>query len=51
MPAVDWRAVLKTVEAQVTGSEHFGHHDDLSGVHRNGKRHLNCFLIFLLQIR
>jgi len=33
-PALDWRAVFKTVEAHVRGGQHLCQHDDLSGVHR-----------------
>ena len=28
-----WRAVLKTIKAQVSRGEHLGQHDDLTGVH------------------
>ena len=48
-PALNWRSGFKTVEAQVGGGQHFGEHDDLAGVHRNGKRSTNRFLIFCLQ--
>ena len=29
-----WGAVFKTIEAQIFVREHFGQHDDLTGVHR-----------------
>ena len=43
---MDRRAVFKTVEAQVAGGQHLGEHDDLPGVHCDGKRNLNRFPIF-----
>ena len=48
---MDQRAVFKTVEAQVGGDQHLGQHDDLAGVHRNGKRANNRFPLFCLQTR
>lgn len=47
MPAMHWGAVFETVEAQVAGGQHLRHHDDLTSVHRIGKRHLNRFPIFV----
>jgi hypothetical protein len=46
-----WRAVFKTVEAQIFLREYFGQHDDLTSVHRIGKRNMNRFPIFCLQTR
>jgi hypothetical protein len=49
MPAVDRDIVFKLIEAQIRSGEHFGQHDDLAGVHRNGKRHHNRFPFLFLQ--
>ena len=47
----DWDAGVELIEAQVCGGHHLCQHDDLSGVHRNGKRNHNRFPIFCLQTR
>ena len=44
MPSLDGNIGVEIVEAQIAGGEHFGQHDDLPGMHRNGKRNLNRFL-------
>jgi hypothetical protein len=50
MPGFDGKPVLEFVEAEVGGGEHFGQHDYLTGVHRNGKRNLNRFPIFVSRL-
>jgi len=39
----------EVVEAHVAAGEHFGQHDDLTGMHRKGKRNLNSFPFLCLQ--
>lgn len=51
MPGFNRCFVFKIVKTKIRGGEHLGQHDDLTGVHRNGKRNLNRFPIFCLQIR
>lgn len=48
IPALRRHIAFKIIEAQVGGGEHLGQHDDLAGVHRDGKRNLNRFHIFCL---
>jgi hypothetical protein len=48
-PALDGYVGLELVEAQVGGGHHFCQHDDLAGVHRNGKRNHNRFPFICLQ--
>ena len=47
LPAVAWVFAGEVVKAHVTAREHFGQHDDLSGMHRNGKRNLKRFPFFI----
>ena len=48
-PGVDRGAVVKIVELKIAARHHLGQHDDLSGVHRNGKRKLKRFPFLCLQ--
>jgi hypothetical protein len=41
---MNWLSVFEVVEAQVGRRQHLGHHDDLTRVHRNGKRNLTASL-------
>lgn len=47
----DRDAGVELIKAQVVRGHHLCQHDDLSGVHRDGKRDLNRFPFFCLQAR
>jgi hypothetical protein len=47
----NWHTRVELIEAQIVGGQHLRQHDDLAGVHRNGKRNLNRFPFFTLQAR
>ena len=50
-PTMHGVAGCEVVEVQIGCGEELGQHDDLTGVHRNGKRNPNRFPIFYLQTR
>lgn len=47
----DRDAGVELIKAQVVRGHHLCQHDDLTGVHRDGKRNLSRFPFFCLQAR